>query len=373
VAGSTYSDSSPEYWDDYNNLQWTKHALIGEYLKGWFPKLGLWAGRILYVDTYAGKGRHRTGHPGSPLIALQTLLAHSFRDRVLSKSEIRFVFIERDEDNLAELRSELSGLGAIPDRVAVECHVGDCEQILRSAIDDLRASESKMAPSFVFVDPYTFRIQYSLLREIASFPRVELLVNVMWRTLNMAIAQGAAKPGMASTLDFILGGGEWRTRVNSSDHNVRADQVLRLIREQVDTRWMTTVRMLGPNGAPKYFLIHLTNHEAGRDLMKEAMWKVCPRIDGTFVARQSDDPAQGVLLALEPDLRPLATWVIDALRKGPVRWQAFDTPIRETLWMPKHLNAVISDLRRAGVIEPSDYQGRFSRAANPLLSLAGGL
>jgi len=50
-------DPNKTYWDEYTNLQHTKHRLIHEYLNGWFPKLGSCCGRILYVDTHAGRGK----------------------------------------------------------------------------------------------------------------------------------------------------------------------------------------------------------------------------------------------------------------------------------------------------------------------------
>ena len=92
-------DSSPQYWDEYTNLQYTKHMLIREYLKGWFPKLGFWSGRVVYLDTHAGRGEHKQGQAGSPIVALETLLQHSFRDRILRNSEARFFFIEHDAKN----------------------------------------------------------------------------------------------------------------------------------------------------------------------------------------------------------------------------------------------------------------------------------
>ena len=75
-------DSSPQYWDEYTNLQYTKHMLIREYLKGWFPKLGFWSDRVVYLDTHAGRGEHKQGQAGSPIVALETLLQHSFRDKI---------------------------------------------------------------------------------------------------------------------------------------------------------------------------------------------------------------------------------------------------------------------------------------------------
>lgn len=62
----TVADTSPEYWQEYGQFQQVKHDLIKRYLGGWFPKLGTWAGRVLYVDTMlaadgmplAKSGRH---------------------------------------------------------------------------------------------------------------------------------------------------------------------------------------------------------------------------------------------------------------------------------------------------------------------------
>src|SRR5512145_2006776 len=64
-----------------------KHELIRCYLNGWYPKLGAWARRVLYVDTHAGRGRYESGDPGSPVLALQTLLRHSYREKLLNASE----------------------------------------------------------------------------------------------------------------------------------------------------------------------------------------------------------------------------------------------------------------------------------------------
>ena len=74
--------------------------------------------------------------------------------------------------------------------------------------------------------------------------------------------------------------------------------------------------MLGDNQAARYILAHFTNHEAGRDLMKDCMWTVCP--DGGFYARRSDNPKQTMLIEVEPDLRPLDEWLTQQLKRGPL-------------------------------------------------------
>ena len=129
----TNEDPSPAYWLEYGPFQHVKHSLIRHYLDGWFPKLGTWSERVLYIDTHAGRGRHSSGEIGSPLVALNTLLRHSFRDRLLAKSEVRFFFIEQDSENLARLRSELEGT-VIPSRVHVETSEGDAYHVLSRAV-----------------------------------------------------------------------------------------------------------------------------------------------------------------------------------------------------------------------------------------------
>ncbi len=101
-------DAHPEHWRDYTNLQHVKHELIREYLNGWFPKLGLWSGRVDYFDTHAGRGKYTSGEAGSPVVAIDTLLRHSFRDRILEKSQVHFFFIEDDAKNVEALRGEVA-------------------------------------------------------------------------------------------------------------------------------------------------------------------------------------------------------------------------------------------------------------------------
>src|SRR5688500_18887136 len=104
------NSGSRRYWQQYTNFQYVKHDLIRNYLNGWLPKLALGqhrANRIIYVDTHAGRGRHMSGHLGSPLIALKTAIEHASFQK-FTATELRFVFIEHDATNLRALRDELT-------------------------------------------------------------------------------------------------------------------------------------------------------------------------------------------------------------------------------------------------------------------------
>lgn len=199
-----------------------------------------------------------------------------------------------------------------------------------------------------------------------GFKRVELFVNVIWRELSMAIAQGASQAGMGATLDLIFEGSDWKA-LEKLEFNAQADACMDLIRRKVGAKWATHIRMLGRNRVTRYVLLHLTNHDRGRELMKDCIWKVCP--EGGFFARANDDPAQQFLITPSPDLSPLKAWLLERLSTGPMRWQSLLDEVRSEVWRAPHVNAIIRELRRTGIVEGRDYTGRFAPKNDPELCL----
>jgi len=166
-------------------------------------------------------------------------------------------------------------------------------------------------------------------------------------------------------LDRIFGGDEWR-EINASNSEERAEECVAILREAVSAKWATYIRMVD-KGRTRYFLLHLTNHDSGREYMKECMWAACP--EEGYYARITDNPRQQYLIQPKPDLGLLEGWLIEKLMIEPRRWQSLMDDLREEIWVPKHLNEVIRQARRKGIIRGSDYEGPFSQKRNPLLSL----
>lgn len=360
------TDSNSKYWDEYSNLQHTKQLLIKHYLQGWFPKIGTYARKIIYFDTHAGRGNYTNGETGSPLTALTTLLEHNHRDRLLANCEVYFYFIEETQENYDQLCEKLKEI-EIPQNIHIRKDCGDCFTIMKAVVDDLKNSKSSLAPSFIFIDPYGFKIPGELMRQLLAFEGVELFVNIIWRELNMAMSDSHTE-GMHNTVSSVFCGDEWKQAVVASDLNERAEQAVNLLKDKLGAKWGTYIRMRGDNGATRYLLLHLTNHDAGRELMKDCIWKVCP--DGGFDARKSDSIQQYVLITPEPDLRPLQEWVLGKLANGQKRWSELLDDLRAELWRGPHLTKVLGKLRKSKQIVAEDYQGRFGPKANPILKLA---
>lgn len=359
----SYRDASPQYWNEYTNIQKVKHDLIREYLKGWFPKVGFTSERLIYLDTHAGRGRHAQGELGSPLIAMRTILEHGASARILQRCKVHMRFIERDEENHKALLSELSSIPQHP-QVDVRGRSGDCYKVLGRICDWLEDGHGqKWAPAFVFVDPYGFKIPADDLRRLLKFRGTELFVNVMWRELDMAIQQGPDSP-LAPTLDSVFGSNSWNQLVGMEGLENRAERCVELLRDGYGAKWATSFRMLGGNGRTRYILLHLSNHQQGRDLMKHSMWKVCPH--GGFYARKSDSSAQELLIEPVPNLEPLDLWILERCA-NPRRWSELTASLRETLWLERHLTERIKALAKAGRLTAVDGSRRLLKKQNPLL------
>ena len=133
-----------------------KHTLIRTYLKAWFPIISRFGReeRVIFLDGFAGPGIYDDGEPGSPIIALETLLTHR-NFGTLEETTFEFLFVEKDADRIERLKSEVAGLwsrlpGAIPPNVHIRYYNEEFVTVARDVLPTLRQSE----PTFAFVDPF---------------------------------------------------------------------------------------------------------------------------------------------------------------------------------------------------------------------------
>lgn len=357
-----FANTDERYWAEYDGLQNAKHQLLCKYLDGWFPILASRSGRVLYIDCHAGRGRHRTGHEGSPILAVQRLLDHRHRSRILGSTEVLFVFFEIDCENYQALQTEVQAVGPLPDGINIYIEGEDYEPALREICQDLRERNQQLAPTFAFLDPYGFTLSMGLLNDLLSFKRCELLINFMYRYVDMALHS----PVQAANLDSLFGCREWRGLVSIEDCEERANQTIALFSGQLQAEFVTHMHMRASNGALKYVLLHATNHRRGRELIKEAMWSVTP--DGSFTAFERHDPSQLVLIEPDPDLRPLKDRLWRHFSGRQVQMNEIYEWLLGELYLKKHAHHVLRDYRKRGFAEFTACTGRFAFDKNPLVS-----
>ena len=355
------SNTDENYWSEYTGLQHAKHQLLSKYLGGWFPILASANGRVIYIDCHAGRGSHTTGHKGSPILALQTLLNHQLKTRILYSTKIQFVFFENDQQNYEYLGEEIAALGEIPKNVQIYRFQSDYEAALRQIVDDLRQHGQHLAPSFVFVDPYGFQLSMELLNSFLQFRGCELLINFMHRYVDMAIRH----PAQALNMDILFGSHDWRELSRIENVEDRQSETIAFFSRQLSAKFVTHMNMRGTNKALKYVLLHASNHPKGRNLMKDSMWAVSP--DGSFTAYERDNPNQRVLIEPKPDFRLLKNMLWSQFAGKEVHMKQIDNWSLFTSYREKHVQDIIRDYQKRDIIGASGYSGRFGVKKKNLL------
>ncbi|MBN1122445.1 MAG: three-Cys-motif partner protein TcmP [Anaerolineae bacterium] len=344
-------DTHDKYWDDYDGLQAAKHAMLGNYLDGWYPILSKVSGGILYVDCHAGRGRHETGDEGSPILALNRLLAHKSRKQILEHSCPYFVFFEKEKSNFDALQAELQKLGD-PPGIQIRPFQEDFQLKLEDVIEEISAECAGSISIFAFIDPFGFTLSMSFLNRLLSQHRSELLINLMYTGIDKEIHNTLSQPSPTKIelLDNLFGSDGWRqmTKEIYPEPQKRAEETILLFSRQLEAQYVTQMYMRSHNKL-KYALLHATNHKRGRELMIDTLWKVTP--DGSFTAVEKNRPEQLVLITPEPNFEPLkeALWKEYAGREALAK-DIFDWRL-QTLYRKTHLRKILKEYHDHQIIE----------------------
>lgn len=338
---------SDEHFDEYTSLQQAKHAMVERYLHVWFAKLGMskLMGRLNYVDTHAGPGRFRTGEPGSPIVAVKSLLDHKYRGGLLMGNEFQFYFFERNEEFANRLRTEVSLLGDLPGGINVDVIEGSSFELLEQILG--LGGRQAVRPTFAFVDPFSWNISGELLKRLFNSGKVEIFLNLIWRELDLAISHAFNEPNSQwpNRMDYVFGNRRWRAALQSTkDSSQRADVVVDLLKDYLGARWASSFRMVGASNTHKYSMVHFATHPAARIAMREVMWRQCP--SGDFEVRQREHGGQ-LRLESDPDLtivrRAILTLFQAQRRIGYADLRGGDWGLDQD-WLPMHTTKVVRDL-----------------------------
>jgi three-Cys-motif partner protein len=277
-----------------------KHEVLKRYLDAWFPILGSWAGRIIFIDGFAGPGEYLGGEPGSPLIALRTYLDH--RSRHLVRSQVTFLFIEKDPARAAHLERLVDDHRPHPSTGCdIHVHCGAFDASMSVVLDNLNATGARLAPSFVMLDPFGVSdTPMSIIRRILANPRCEVYVSFMYEAMN----RFKETPEFAPHLDELFGSSEWCDGIGIEDPLQRKEFFYGLYERQLRAAGAAQVVRfeLYEGNRLVYAIFFATQSTKGSDRMKQAIWKVDPFGDFAFRGTHS---GQLVLGMEEPDLRPL--------------------------------------------------------------------
>ena len=269
-----------------------KHQIIRRYLDAWFPILGKFNRKLVYIDGFAGPGCYIDGEPGSPIVALQSAISH--KDALTGEPE--FWFIEERDDRVAQLQTEIDRL-TIPRNFILKPECGTFADKFKTALDISDRDGTRFAPTFALIDPFGFSgIPYDLIRRVLQRAKCEVLVTFMVDSVNRWLthpeewvrAHIIETFGTNEAIDIAFGPGE------------RAPALRNLYQRQLRkvARFVRYFEMRDKNHRVVYYLFFATNNSVGHVKMKESMWKVDPM--GDFSFSDATNPEQQILFNEAP-------------------------------------------------------------------------
>lgn len=276
-----------------------KHLVLENYLKAWFPILGMGRSnqRILFVDGFAGPGEYVGGEEGSPVVAMRVLAEHSAVSRI--NAEVVFYFIEEKHDRVQHLEGLVHEWESkLPTATKAHVREGSFGSSMKEVLDDLDKQGKLMAPAFVMIDPFGVKgIPMEVIRRILSNPKCEVYVSFMWESMNRHMSTPEFEPHLTD----LFGTEEW-TRGMDLPGKERNLFLHRLYRRQLKAAGAEQVVHfhLFKGNRLKYSIFFGTGHTKGSDLMKKAIWMADSSGDYSFRGGEQDQ-----MDLLQPDFTPL--------------------------------------------------------------------
>jgi three-Cys-motif partner protein len=340
-----------------------KHALYRQYLSKWMPIMinGKWAGDITYAEDFAGPGVYLDGSPGSPVIAIESIV----RDPALRtrSKNVRFIFVDEDPRCTDLLKRQLieavkpvtlDGLKRVGMSVAIS--TDDYQPRLTHMLADQGAWGK---PMLVVLDTFGGGVKYDFVSRIAKNPSSEVLITFQPQYFSRFASADKITHG-----DEVFGGEQWREVVRHPDDE-KTKWIMEAYRRRLQDagfEFVLTFELVDVRGQ-SLFLVFGTGHLRGLEKMKEAMWEIDP-INGVGYKDPKDPNQQLLDIEIEPNIAPLSRILLSRLQgmREPVRLHELrQYALFDTVYKASQVRPAIERLLERGDVS---VDGSIARAAS---------
>jgi three-Cys-motif partner protein len=326
-----------------------KHEILRRYLQAWAPILSQGNfPHLVIVDGFAGPGRYSKGEEGSPVIAIKAVID---QPRPI-KARVDFHFIELDKKRAVHLETEIAQL-ALPPNVSSKVHGERTFQDAFPEVWDSYSPKSGRArpPTFVFIDPFGFKIPFSYVRKVLQAQSCEVLITFMFEEINRFLSQ----EHQPENFDELFGCPDWQKGNDIKSPKERVKFLHDLYQEQLinagGAGFVRSFAMHNERNTMDYFLFFATNNELGLKKIKEAMWRVDEI--GTYTFSDATDPNQSVLFSAEPDRELLKRMLLHKFADTQATLTEIEKfVVRETPFRETHYKKVLQALEASGIVSP---------------------
>lgn len=345
-----------------------KHRILKAYLSGWYPILGRWSGRVIYLDAFAGPGVYAGGEPGSPIIALDTLLNHS-RLPSLRTCEFRFNFLEADAGRLAQLEKEVNDYkaarGGLPPNVNVRSSGDTFEVAAGRMLAYLEDRDEPMPPTFAFIDPFGHKgLPLHLIGRLLDAKKCELCVHFMLGSITRWIRRGRSDPDIQK----LFGTDEYREaeQMNGARRQLFLLELYkRQLREVAKFSYVCSLSLFGIRNRWISAIVYATNNIRGMEVMKRAMWTVDQANGGRFSDRDYAAGQLNLFGSRDAIDGQVQRALVTRFRGQQVSVQQIERfVVADTDYGPQHWRPALRALEKSGAVRtvggPSRRSGTFA-------------
>ncbi|MGB3696270.1 MAG: three-Cys-motif partner protein TcmP [Gordonia sp. (in: high G+C Gram-positive bacteria)] len=345
-------DSHPTVWPKQPHTQ-AKHDILVRYLGAWFAIFGAspYYTGVNVIDGFAGPGKYEDDEPGSPVLALNTLLDHKDFAKY-HDTRFNFIFNELHTERFESLQSVLADAqaqrSAWPANVKVTPSNQNFQQLAQQLLDSLGPGQ-RLAPTFAFIDPFGYQdVPMSTVRDLVGHPSCELFIYFDFNSVNRFATAGKVDDHFTA----LFGCDEYKNAPPAGDPTRSQfihDLYARQLRKECGFAHVASFRMINATGHTGSYLFFCTQNAKAYDKMKEAMWAIAPDGDYRFDDRYSDQP---MLFGNDANTGPLQDQLAEHFAGQTV---TVETVIDYVLDTPFHSNQV-----RAKTLAPMQRAGRIS-------------
>lgn len=325
-----------------------KHEILRRYINAWYPILGSWNKRLVYLDAFAGPGEYVGGEDGSPIIALDSVLQH----RASPNCEVNYFFIEKRDDRANHLKNLLEEYD-LPEHINYWVTPGTFDEEIAQTLDQLDEKQTDLAPTLALLDPFGFKgVPLSIIRRIMSHEYCEVLITFHYESVN----RFATHPdgSINQHYDQLFGTERWR-RVADIDkkddrrkflHNLYRDQLM----DQAEIEYVRSFEMRDYGNRTEYFLFFGTNGYTGLKKIKNVMWRLDPGEGKSFSDATVEE--QMVIFEESPDFDRLGEFIRDWAGDEPVAVSDIERfTVTETPFAASHWRRALKPIEERGELE----------------------
>lgn len=322
-----------------------KAEIVRKYFLSWARISVKRAGRILYMDLYAGPGKYDDGTPSTPLLVLKQIIDNpELHDKVVT------FFSDKDKGAIEKLKGAVAKLPGIEQLKFPP--VIQSGQVTKQISDDL--TRLSLVPTFMFLDPFGYKgISADLIGSALSNPGSEC---VFFFNYNR-VAPGLVNDKVRGHVDALFGAPRVEQLKNLvstlgvAGSEAATMQALRESMKECGGAYIQPFRFR-KNGRTTHYLIFVGAHALGHKIMKDVM--------GSFSTHAYQDvPSFEYVQGRDPGIELFTPTPIDDLKaelltvfsgESLTVQQVFDKHNLGTNYVMRNYKEAIKQLMREGTI-----------------------